>query len=147
MNQMLDAFWKGSNEISQERLDEIFAIQKTEKIWNEIESNKNFNKIFGKIAVERFFRYSGRTAKLEDYQQKVVENEKRQIVFKAMFICAQNGISFNRAVQESAKNYLKQLKKITAKEIEEILEEREERCRVNVGYEKLIKAIFPTEYK
>ena len=123
-----------------------FAVPKTGKIWNGIESNNNFKKIFGKIAVERFFRYSGRTAKLEEYQKKVVENEKRQIVFMAMFICAQNGISFNRAVQEAAKNYLKQLKKITAKEIEEILEKREERYRVNAGYEKLIKVIFPTEY-
>ena len=146
MDQMLGTFGKGNNQISQERLEEIFSVPKTEKIWKEIESNENYKKIFEKIAVERFFRYSSKKGNLRDYQKKVTENEKRQIIFMAMYLCAQEGISFNRAVQKSASNYLKELKKITAQEIEQILEERKERERVDAGYEKLIEAIFPREY-
>lgn len=147
MNQMLGTFGKENNEISQKRINEIFSIPKTEKIWKEIELNETFQKIFGKIAVDRFLRYSGKSSKLEDYKERIKENEKRQIIFSAMYICAQEGCSFNAAVQKSAEIYLRELKKMSSSELNEIIEEKNEIARANAGYEKLIKAIFPVEYE
>lgn len=145
MNRMLGTFEKCNNEISQERLNEIFSVPRTEKIWKEIESNETFQKIFGKIAVERFFRYSGKSSKLEDYRERIKENEKRQIIFMAMFVCAQEGCSFNRAVQKSARNYLKELKDMTPEEIKEMIE-KDGRQRVKSGLIKLRRVVFPKEY-
>ena len=127
MNQMLSGC-SNSRAVSKERLDEIFAVPKTATLWQQIVEHEKYKEWFYRlnrqIKDETIFIPDWDIEKSElIYEEKM----KYTIIDKAMVICAQQGCSFNEAVQEAEKRVLSEFENVILEE-----EELEEYYEANI---------------
>lgn len=117
MNQMFGSFQTGGRPesvVSEERLNEIFTVQKTADLWNEILLHPNYDNMFGRAA--RFIsQKSGKPfSEVNDFVEKTI---KESNVSDAKNICAQKGGTFDEAMQDVLQQFLDDLDKKSAEEI------------------------------
>lgn len=132
MNQMLNVFARESEEVSKERLKEIFDVPKTAELWRKIENHKNYQKMVGG-SIEGFFNTIEGTLRdalvnekddmISVWSKEYSELAKYRIVNKAMHICANDGTSFNKAVQKAEIVFIRQLNDISKRECEELIDD------------------------
>lgn len=136
MNQMLSEC-SNSREVSKERLDEIFAVPKTATLWQQIVEHEKYKKWFDILNRQ----IKDVTIFIQDWdieKSELIYEEKMKytIIDKAMVICAQQGCSFNEAVQEAEKRVLSEFENVTP---EEELEEYDEANIKQAHRSKLLK--------
>lgn len=121
MDQMLSGC-SNSRVVSKERLDEIFAVPKTATLWQQIVEHEKYKKSLELLngQLEDITR-SIPDWSIEEGKLAYEEATKYTIIDRAMVICAQQGCSFNKAVQEVEKEVLSEFEKTTPEEEEEIV--------------------------
>lgn len=121
--------------VSKERLDEIFAVPETAQLWEEIISHDNYIGLFHRTA-EFISDKSERDPQIA--KKSMDESTKNSFVLDAMPICAQEGISFDKAVQKAEEKFLEGLNSKSAEEIDSFYTENEKQLEEQINFVKQI---------